>query len=543
MDINYQKENLNEVLKNLKKLSGGMDTLEKPDNTVDKLDEGSSTENKNNIYSFTIGYFFFNLLTVIFYLSKRQQEDKNDGFTANFNTLIAVHSVLFVIIIVLFGFFIAKCTKNSNFYIDNSDPGYPLLMSLYVIIIALIAACIALVAKTEFECNLKTSYDEEEEEQNNNKICKRFYNMSKKQGKALRTSFMTFFSLQLVFTIAKLFFFRRTDGHLNTMNSYPQVLIRSKLIENYNNNLRRKLYDKINKDADDIKIFFKIIHDKISQTKNEVQNNKIISNLNILQNKINVTFGVIDNEKLKDYYKDIYESIKLLKDDVNLSTEMIAKINDHNFNEINFFIVKSESTDNKTIDKNLTRYLDDLEEKLIKIDALDKLIIGLADDRLKKCKQYDEVIFIGQNVSGDKVRKYIKNDNNIIKAYSFDEDNNLFIPKNKPDELIFEATIEEDQSENKKTFRGENMEIDKDDKIFLIKDFDKHLDQIAPISIKIELFYKKESNELTSKQNYESKENKFKIKGVDFYRFRPSKNTEVRNTVHTSEEYSSHQIV
>jgi len=188
-----KNENFKNVLNNLKNLSGGMAPDPKSDPALDQNSEGDDqVSNANNEIKPIPGSFIgcisllgiFSFLNPFFYILKYTVMKKN----GDLSTWIAIHSVIFIgIIITFFCFLFLNMISNVSTKESDTNISNVTLFRVFFSIIFLLLFATTIMLSISESCNSNVTLEEEEEMFTGNyeidKTCKNLKYMNEENGK------------------------------------------------------------------------------------------------------------------------------------------------------------------------------------------------------------------------------------------------------------------------------------------------------------------------------------------------------------------------
>lgn len=441
-----KNENFKNVLNNLKNLSGGSDTIEKPPGDVKKNVETETPNEKGNnvilqnnetkpipgsfiICTSLLGIFSF--LNPFFYILKYTVM-KKDG---NISTWIAIHSVIFTgIIITFFCFLFLNMISNVSTKESDTNISNVTLFRVFFSIIFLLLFATTIMLSISESCNSNVTLEEEEEMFTGNyeieKTCKNLKYMNEENGKTYVSMLLGMFVTQVVMCFALLGITISSDDILKKLNVYPIKLDKDKASKIINDQFTKGLKIRIDEIKNKLAMYLQ------EEFKNEYDNKYIPSSKNEKEEQEKEEKDVLKNsleelKKLKEFYEGLLEGrqgnikkildIESMPDDIPLLIDFLTidNLNDFNLKNVdeNYVIFKLKKNDHLLFDKT---------EKKINILLTEDTTVGIKFFKSDIKFDIDEDIKTKENTEED-----IEKKNNKTKTSVGEDlivlDNNSFI--------------------------------------------------------------------------------------------------------------------
>lgn len=379
-----KNENFKNVLNNLKNLSGGMapdpksDPAPAPAPALDQNSEGDDqVSNANNEIKPIPGSFIgcisllgiFSFLNPFFYILKYTVMKKN----GDLSTWIAIHSVIFIgIIITFFCFLFLNMISNVSTKESDTNISNVTLFRVFFSIIFLLLFATTIMLSISESCNSNVTLEEEEEMFTGNyeieKTCKNLKYMNEENGKTYVSMLLGMFVTQVVMCFALLGITISSDDILKKLNVYPIKLDKDKASKIINDQFTKGLKIRIdeikNKLTNYLEIGFREEFDTYRQNKTqeqeeeegqegqEDQKNDLLKSLNELKD---LKQFLNDKIAITGTTKNI-EDIDYMPDDISLLIQFLNINKDKEFNidelKSNYVIFELKKDDYLLFDKN-----------------------------------------------------------------------------------------------------------------------------------------------------------------------------------------------
>tara|TARA_E500000178_G_C17013977_1_gene751953 strand:+ start:56 stop:1618 length:1563 start_codon:yes stop_codon:yes gene_type:complete len=441
-----KNENFKNVLNNLKNLSGGMapdpksDPAPAPAPALDQNSEGDDqVSNANNEIKPIPGSFIgcisllgiFSFLNPFFYILKYTVMKKN----GDLSTWIAIHSVIFIgIIITFFCFLFLNMISNVSTKESDTNISNVTLFRVFFSIIFLLLFATTIMLSISESCNSNVTLEEEEEMFTGNyeidKTCKNLKYMNEENGKTYVSMLLGMFVTQVVMCFALLGITISSDDILKKLNVYPIKLDKDKASKIINDQFTKGLKIRI----DEIKN--KLANYLQEEFKNEYDNKYIPSPKKEKEEQEKEEKDVLKNsleelKKLKEFYEGLLEGrqgnikkildIESMPDDIPLLIDFLTidNLNDFDLKNVdeNYVIFKLKKNDHLLFDKT---------EKKINILLTEDTTVGIKFFKSDIKFDIDEDIKTKENTEED-----IEKKNNKTKTSVGEDlivlDNNSFI--------------------------------------------------------------------------------------------------------------------
>ena len=435
-----KNENFKNVLNNLKNLSGGMAPDPKSDPALDQNSEGDDqVSNANNEIKPIPGSFIgcisllgiFSFLNPFFYILKYTVMKKN----GDLSTWIAIHSVIFIgIIITFFCFLFLNMISNVSTKESDTNISNVTLFRVFFSIIFLLLFATTIMLSISESCNSNVTLEEEEEMFTGNyeidKTCKNLKYMNEENGKTYVSMLLGMFVTQVVMCFALLGITISSDDILKKLNVYPIKLDKDKASKIINDQFTKGLKIRI----DEIKN--KLANYLQEEFKNEYDNKYIPSPKKEKEEQEKEEKDVLKNsleelKKLKEFYEGLLEGrqgnikkildIESMPDDIPLLIDFLTidNLNDFDLKNVdeNYVIFKLKKNDHLLFDKT---------EKKINILLTEDTTVGIKFFKSDIKFDIDEDIKTKENTEED-----IEKKNNKTKTSVGEDlivlDNNSFI--------------------------------------------------------------------------------------------------------------------
>ena len=439
-----KNENFKNVLNNLKNLSGGMAPDPKsapaPAPALDQNSEGDDqVSNANNEIKPIPGSFIgcisllgiFSFLNPFFYILKYTVMKKN----GDLSTWIAIHSVIFIgIIITFFCFLFLNMISNVSTKESDTNISNVTLFRVFFSIIFLLLFATTIMLSISESCNSNVTLEEEEEMFTGNyeidKTCKNLKYMNEENGKTYVSMLLGMFVTQVVMCFALLGITISSDDILKKLNVYPIKLDKDKASKIINDQFTKGLKIRI----DEIKN--KLANYLQEEFKNEYDNKYIPSPKKEKEEQEKEEKDVLKNsleelKKLKEFYEGLLEGrqgnikkildIESMPDDIPLLIDFLTidNLNDFDLKNVdeNYVIFKLKKNDHLLFDKT---------EKKINILLTEDTTVGIKFFKSDIKFDIDEDIKTKENTEED-----IEKKNNKTKTSVGEDlivlDNNSFI--------------------------------------------------------------------------------------------------------------------
>jgi hypothetical protein len=436
-----KNENFKNVLNNLKNLSGGAVSEDSaPAPALDQNSEGDDqVSNANNEIKPIPGSFIgcisllgiFSFLNPFFYILKYTVMKKN----GDLSTWIAIHSVIFIgIIITFFCFLFLNMISNVSTKESDTNISNVTLFRVFFSIIFLLLFATTIMLSISESCNSNVTLEEEEEMFTGNyeidKTCKNLKYMNEENGKTYVSMLLGMFVTQVVMCFALLGITISSDDILKKLNVYPIKLDKDKASKIINDQFTKGLKIRI----DEIKN--KLANYLQEEFKNEYDNKYIPSPKKEKEEQEKEEKDVLKNsleelKKLKEFYEGLLEGrqgnikkildIESMPDDIPLLIDFLTidNLNDFDLKNVdeNYVIFKLKKNDHLLFDKT---------EKKINILLTEDTTVGIKFFKSDIKFDIDEDIKTKENTEED-----IEKKNNKTKTSVGEDlivlDNNSFI--------------------------------------------------------------------------------------------------------------------